>query len=195
MSDVTRFSLKPIVVNHFASLRTDNATRISLSSKILLFVFPLVAAGLGAVAGFRLDRNGATALLTTSGLLVGAMVTAFIFLANLRIKISESETLKIRRQMSLLTSETAVACLYCAGLALGIAASLAAGLAAPSGIRWEWLRVGGTALIVAGLAHLGVNFLTVLRRLFGVYYNVFRGDFLRTTPTNLTNNDAMNKVG
>ena len=121
MSDLTRFSLKPIMVNHFASLRRDNATRISASSKMLLFILPLIAAGLGAVTGFRLDRNGATALLTTSGLLVGAMVTAFIFLANLRIKISESETLKIRRQMGLLTSETAVACLYCAGLALGIA--------------------------------------------------------------------------
>lgn len=181
MSDLSRFSLRPIIVNHFASLRADNAKKINPASKALLFGLPLTVAVLCAFAGFRLDRGGATALLTATGLLVGAMVTGFIFLANLRIKISESETLKLKRQMSLLTSETAVACLYCAGLALGIACALAAGLASPPEIRWDWLRLGGTASVVAGLVHLGVNFLTVLRRLFGVYFSVFRGDFFRSS--------------
>lgn len=179
MQDLSRFSIKPIVVNHFSSLRRDGRKRMSIGTTGALFALPLAVAGLGLFFQFKLDRGGATALLTATGLLVGAMVTAFIFLANLRIKISESEELSIRRKMSLLTSETAVACLYCAGLALAIAMSLATALAVPGDARPDWAHLSGTFLIVAGLVHLTVNFLTVLRRLFGVYYDVFRSDFVR----------------
>jgi hypothetical protein len=179
MPDLSRFSLKPIVVKHFEALRPSGSTQITLPSKIVLFVVPLIFSGLGVALGYKLDRGGATALLTATGLLAGAMVTGFIFLANLRIKISESEQLKLKRKMSLLTSETAVACLYCAGLALGIAVTLAASLAAPRALRPDWAHLVVTALLVFALVHLSVNFLTVLRRLFGVYYDVFKSDFVK----------------
>ncbi|MDJ0319516.1 hypothetical protein [Pseudarthrobacter sp. PS3-L1] len=182
MQDLKRFSIKPIIVNHFRSLRADGQKRISAGTLATLFVLPLAVAGLGLSFHFKLDRGGATALLTATGLLVGALVTAFIFLANLRIKISESNEFSIRRRMSVLTSQTAVACLYCAGLALSIAVSLAVALAVPRAARPEWAHLAATFVIVAGLVHLAVNFLTVLRRLFGVYYDVFRADFVRLAP-------------
>lgn len=182
MQDLSRFSIRPIVVNHFSSLRRDGQRRMSPGTFGTLFVFPLAVAGAGLLFQFRLDRGGATALLTATGLLVGAMVTAFIFLANLRIKISESNDLGIRRRMSVLTSETAVACLYCAGLALALALGLATALAVPRAARPDWAHLAATFLLVAGLVHLTVNFLTVLRRLFGVYYDVFRSDFVRLSP-------------
>lgn len=182
MQDLKRFSIKPIVVNHFSSLRGDGKKRLSFGTIGMLFILPLAVAGLGLVFEFKLGRDGATALLTATGLLVGAMVTAFIFLADLRVKISESKELSIRRAMSLLTSETAVACLYCAGLALAISLSLAIALAVPSAVRTGPAHLAATFLIVAALVHLTVNFLTVLRRLFGVYYDVFRSDFVRLSP-------------
>lgn len=179
MADLSRFSVKPIVVKHFEALRPSGRTRITVPSVFVLFVLPLMVAVGGLAFGFKLDRGGGTALLTAVGLLVGAMVTGFIFLANLRIKISESDQLKSKRTMSQLTSETAVGCLYCATLALSIALALAAGLAIPQAARADWAHVLGTAIIVFGLGHLTVNFLTILRRLFGVYYDVFKSDFVQ----------------
>lgn len=179
MQDLSRFSIKPIVVNHFSSLRRTGASRMTRRTWATLFLLPVIVAAISAAFQFKLDRGGATALLTATGLLVGAMVTAFIFLANLRIKISESDSLRIRRDMSVLTSETAVACLYCAGLALALSLSLATALAVPRAARPELVHLGATFLIVAGLIHLAINFLTVLRRLFGVYFAVFHSDFVR----------------
>jgi hypothetical protein len=181
MQDLSRFSLKPIVVNHFSSLRRTGARRMTFRTWAALFLLPLVVAGSCAALQFKLDRGGATALLTATGLLVGAMVTAFIFLANLRIKISESESMSIKRDMSVLTSETAVACLYCAGLALALALALATALAVPRSVRPDMVHLWATFLIVAGLVHLTVNFLTVLRRLFGVYFAVFQSDFVKVS--------------
>lgn len=186
MADLSRFSVKPIVEKHFEALRPSGHARITPASVFVLFVLPLAVAVAGWGFGFKLDRGGATALLTATGLLVGAMVTGFIFLANLRIKISESEQLKSKRTMSQLTSETAVGCLYCATLALSIALALAAGMAIPQAARADWAHAVGTAVIVFGVGHLTANFLTVLRRLFGVYYDVFKADFIQISNVQVT---------
>ncbi|SNS61345.1 hypothetical protein SAMN06309944_1002 [Micrococcales bacterium KH10] len=104
------------------------------------------------------------------------MLTTFVFLANLRVKVDESKEMKHRHHLQRLIASTVVAALYTAVAALAVTFALAA-IAALPWLRTDHAKPLVVAVTGALLAHLGVTLISVIRRMFGVYYEVFARDY------------------
>lgn len=181
MSDLV--NLRLLLQRYQASLRSPSTGKMAVADRAALYYLP-VAAGAIACALIAIGvpvANGLSQLLAATGLLVGAMLTTFVFLANLRLKIDEGE-LNYRRRLQGLVASTVVASLYTALVALGVTFLLAA-IATIGPLRDPSLRpiVGG--VVAAALAHLAVSLISVIRSMFGVYYSVFEKDFAPVLTT------------
>jgi uncharacterized protein YacL len=171
-----RFDITPIVTYHLSSLRAPGRKGMSRGDRFMFVGVPLLG---GAVAGLSVwwgleVSNGLAPLLTACGLLVGGMLATFVFLTNLRIKVSEVET--YRKQLQRLIGATVVSALYTAVIALAVSFLLVA-VASIELLRLSAVAPYTVGVIVAALLHLVVNLLTVVRRLLGVYVEVFAQDF------------------
>ncbi|WP_138443558.1 hypothetical protein [Sinomonas susongensis] len=187
--DLERFSLKVLFQQVLSGLRTTEAKKIAWPTRIVLFVLPLSAGAVVSVIGATLSAPGFSAVLSGSGLLVGSMLTAFVFLANLRIKMSETPDLKRNGRLARMVSQTAAACLYISFFALCIVGIVVTGLIVGGTLHTGWLGRFGSGLIVALGLHLALIFTTVLRRLFGAYFDVFRADYTQASLTALREGD------
>lgn len=187
--DLARFSLKQLFDQVLGGLRRAEKSHIAWPTRTVVFVIPVVAGTLSAVFGGPLAQPTLSAILSGSGLLVGSMLTAFVFLANLRIKMSETVTLKRNGRLARMVSQTAAGCLYISFLALCIVGTVVIGLVIGGKLHSGWLGRFGTALIVALGLHIVVLFTTVVRRLFGAYFEVFRADYTQASLMSLRDGD------
>lgn len=101
-----------------------------------------------------------------------------MFLANLRIKIQEVADYRVRSGLKELVASSAVGALHVSAIAM----LLALGLAVMA--SWPLLTVDGvvgniaSGVCVGLLIHLVISLAAVLRRLFGIYVDLFMGDFM-----------------
>jgi hypothetical protein len=159
-------------------MRPRGVDRLAASTKVALFVLPPIAgmaSGFAVASGVNLS-DGLSQMLAASALLVGAMISCFVFLTNLRVKVSESATYAFRVNMQRLIGGSAVGCLYVAVVALIFAGQIAT-VASVQALRSEHVAPFTVALLTATLAHLVMTLLSVIRRLFGVYVEFFASDF------------------
>ncbi|MDO9378648.1 MAG: hypothetical protein Q7T56_07345 [Nocardioidaceae bacterium] len=177
-SSLQAFNLGPIVARHFAALRPPGQPRQSTAVRAAMLGVPVGAGALvGVLVALGLDlRDGTSQVLAATALLVGAMLTLFVFLTNLRIKISESATYAFRTRLQQLVGGAAVSSLYVACLAMLVALEIATVASV------QWLRDFPqqpltAAVLVSTGCHLALTLVTVIRRLFGVYYELFQSDF------------------
>lgn len=176
LAEFERFSVVPLIVGHYRALITPGRRRPSVWVAIVLVVFPL---GLGVAAFFGQFRLSATAiapLLTAAGLLVGVLLSSFVLLTNLRIKISESDKWSYQARTIRLVAHSAASALYLTFVSLLLIGALLVGAALVGRLPGQAV-LAGTAVVIALIAHIGLNFLTVLRRLYGVYVSLFKADF------------------
>ncbi|MBD7994660.1 hypothetical protein H9639_05050 [Arthrobacter sp. Sa2CUA1] len=173
-----RFSLSPILRRHYESMRPPGSKRISFGTSAVLFAIPGII-GTGAIAvNFRLPAAALTPSMAALGVLTGAFLSGFVLLMNTRIKAADDEHMNYRHNLARLIGQTAVTSLYlvifcvamiaaCISVAIGweLLASLPYGLSVASG------------LLLAGLVHVALTGATFVRRLFGVYYQLFASDF------------------
>lgn len=187
MSQLRRFSLAPIVRRHYASLRAPGSRWMSVGTLFVLFATPLM---LGAVAGFfafDIPTATLTPALAAIGVLTGAFLAGFVLLTNLRLKMREDEHLSYRLNLTRLVGETAVTALYLVTTCL-VTIAFGVAMAVIGSVLTEVIpAVGqiGVGLFAAILMHIGFTALTLLRRLFSVYEQLFRSDFsptLRAVP-------------
>ncbi|MBF6332799.1 hypothetical protein [Nocardia transvalensis] len=177
MDKLQRFNPWPIFIYNSRAVRElDGRRSASLSERLLLYGVPI-----GSLALFTLMRwqlGGVTQLLSAISLLVGAMLSTFVFLANLRIKIEESDNYRVRPGLKRLVASSAVGALHVSLVAMLLSLLLA------TVTSWPLLTAGGRAaniasgLCVAMLVHLIVSLAAVLRRLLGIYVDLFLGDFM-----------------
>jgi hypothetical protein len=169
--ELRRFNPWPIVsYNSSAAYESDSSRWLRLS----LIVPTLTVA---ASFAFRFRYGDLTALLSAVTLLVGAMISAFTFLANLRVKVSEVDEYRVRPRLKKAISSAAVATLYVCLSALGLALAIASTFAVPILGPTRGAGVVSSAIITGLLAHLLMSFLSVLRRMFGLYVELFSGDY------------------
>jgi hypothetical protein len=171
-----RYNIGPVISYHYAGFTAAGTVESTRADWLILGGFPVVVGGL--CAAFNVEIQSATALLTACSLLVGAMLSLYVFVVNLRIKISETEKLRKNRRLHRLVAYSASSCLYVALVAL--AATVA--LALFAGVHVSWLSGHGLVrisygLIFALLTHLALTLVTVVRRIFGIYFDIFRQDF------------------
>lgn len=177
MGKLQLFSLKPIFAYQVRALRGSNRRNLALQEYLMLYFLPVMVAA--AFIGFRFQLTGIAQLLSATSLLVGTMLSAFVFLANLRIKISESDEHKLRTNLKELVASSAVGALYVSTIAMILALCLAVMASWP----WLNLRQGWQCGIASGicaalLVHLIVSFTSVVRRLLGIYDELFDEDFM-----------------
>jgi hypothetical protein len=183
MSDSSRFSLMPIISRHYASLVPAGRRVVSFPTLAYLFVIPLAAGVLASWAGVTIASL--TPAVAGLGVLAGGFLTGFVLLTNLRIKIRDEQAYRVR--LSRLIGQTAVSSLYLViGCVAGIGSIVAfQGATLPLSQIPLALHVGA-ALVVALLVHIGATGMTCVRRLFGVYFDLFSADFgpeLTTIPS------------
>lgn len=173
-----RFSLSPIIRRHYESLRPPGAKRISAGTFAALFVLPCVVGFAALITDFRLASTALTPSLAALGVLTGAFLSGFVLLMNTRIKARDDDQLSFRHNLARLIGQTAVTSLYLVVFCvLMIAACIAAA------ISWDFLVVlpyglsAATGVLLAGLVHIALTGATFIRRLFGVYYQLFASDF------------------
>lgn len=173
------YSVMPIVRRHFASMADDEdggggRRRVW----IVLGLVPLCVGAFagGLVAGGVEVRDGVSQALAATALLVGAMLSLFVFITNLRIKVAESPTYAFRTRLHQLLGGTAAGCLYIALAALVVAAELTL-VATVSSLRAQYLQPFVVGIVVASIVHLSLNLVNVMRRLFGAYFELFASDF------------------
>ena len=173
-----RFSPLPILSGHLWAMRAKGQARMPKADLFWFAGFPLLVGILmGLGVGLGLDiRDGSSQLLSATALFVGAMLSVFVFLSNLRIKVTDDQTLAYRRRLKQLISGTVASTLYVALLAMAAAVALVAVA------TLQFLRTPGFAPFTVGVVaalgtHLGVNVLAVIRRMFGVYQEVFGVDY------------------
>jgi hypothetical protein len=177
MSDLSRFSVGPIITEHYKALRAPGRRFLGVPTLLCVFILPLLAGVTTAVTGIVLPRSAVAPLLTGAGLLVGALISGFVLFTNLRIKIHDEPRWSYRTSVSRLVAQTAASCLYSVAIALVVVGGLVLGVSIPGLAANRALSSVGTGLIFALGLHLGVSFLTVLRRMFGVYVALFQSDF------------------
>ncbi|MCO4253891.1 hypothetical protein [Pseudarthrobacter cellobiosi] len=180
-ADLARFSLKQLFGQVFRGLRRTEASHIAWPTRLVVFFVPVAGGILGAVFGGPLAQPTLSAILSGSGLLVGSMLTSFVFLANLRIKMSETVSLKRNGRLARMVSQTAAACLYISFLALCIVGIVLTALVLGGTLHTGWLGRFGTILIIALGLHIVLLFPTVVRRLFGAYFEVFSADYTQAS--------------
>ena len=176
MSEWERFSVMPVVREHYRGLISPGRRRPSWGTWLGVIGLPILIGAAALYFQMRLPAAALTPLLTGTGLLVGAFVTAFVLLINLRIKVSETENWKYRATLVKLIGTTSASCLYAASVAFLVVALLVVGASIPL-LREDPFHLIGTAGLFAVTAHLAATFTTVVRRLFGVYVSMFAADF------------------
>lgn len=174
-----RFNIAPIVKRHFQSVnRPGTRARLDFGALAVVIAVPILL-GVGAfVVGLRASSISLlTPLLMICGFLVGGMLTLFVFLVNLRVKISETSEFEHRRHLKKLIADVSASCLYLALVAftLGTVSVL---LAAYSASWWGPIHSALIGLAVATYTHIALTLLTVIRRLFAVYEDFFRRDHI-----------------
>lgn len=114
-------------------------------------------------------------------------MSVFVFLANLRIKIQEVDSYKVRRDLKELIASSAVGSLHVAVVAMLLALCLALMASWPL-LTTDTLAGNVTSgVAVWFLVHLAVSLAAVLRRLLGIYVDLFTSDFsARPEPDNRT---------
>lgn len=177
MSDLSRFSVGPIISEHYKALRPQGRRLLGIPTLLCVFVLPVAAGVLTVLLGVVLPRSAVAPLLTGAGLLVGALISGFVLFTNLRIKIHDESRWSYRSTVSRLVAQTAASCLYAVAIALVIVGGLVIGVSIPGLAPNRLLLSVGTGVIFMLGLHLGVTFLTVLRRMFGVYVSLFQSDF------------------
>lgn len=165
-----RFNPWPIVVYN-SNIQRDERGR---KPKVHL-VLAAIAFGACLVTRFRIGEL--TAFLSATVLLVGVMASAFTFLVNLRVKISEVAELADRPNLRTVVSSAAVGTLYVALSAMVLGLAIAATFAIPILNSQRGAGVISSAVIVGLLVHLLMSFLSVIRRLFGIYVAMFSADY------------------
>lgn len=156
-------------------MRDRRTGRLSPSTWIVTFVLPVAAGALAAGFGVRIVQGGP--LIAATSLLIGGMLTLFVFLTNLRIKLSEVDQYKYKRRVHQQVAYTAASCLYVALLALLGTAGLGIGFSVSVPNVPTWMTAAGTGFAVALLVHLCTTLLAVIRRVFGIYHALYRADF------------------
>lgn len=175
-SEIDRFDVRPLATAHWRSFRAKGQSRPTLAVQFILVGLPLALGVCSFLLQAALPATAVAPLLTATGLLVGAFISSFVLLTNLRVKVGETDAWKFRSKVARLIASTAAASLYSACLCFLIAAGLVVGMSVPA-LQSGVAHTLGTALLVALLAHLAANLTTILRRLFGVYYALFKADF------------------
>lgn len=179
MSQFTRFSLAPILRRHYLSLREPGSRWIPVGTSLVLFLCPVVLGCLVGFIAFEIPSSTLTPALAAVGVLTGAFLAGFVLLTNLRLKMREDENLSYRLNLTRLVGETAVTALYLVtacllSIALGVVTAVLGPFFSEYAPLVSQLGVG---LFAAVLAHIGITALTLLRRMFSVYEQLFRSDF------------------
>lgn len=173
-----RFSLSPILRRHYESMRLPGSKRISFGTFAALFVIPGILGMAAVFLDFRLPVTALTPSLAALGVLTGAFLSGFVLLMNTRIKARDDERLNYRHNLARLIGQTAVTSLY---LVVFCVAMIAACISVA--ICWDLLAAvprglsAATGILLAGLVHVALTGATFVRRLFGVYYQLFASDF------------------
>ena len=175
-SELARFSVMPLVAAFYRSLTTSGRKRPSMWVLLVLVVVPILLAFVALALDFRFARGAIAPLLTASGLLVGVLLSSFVLLTNLRIKISESDKWSYQAKTIRLVAHTAASTMYLTAVTLLLIAILLVGASVPSPVL-DWVVNIGTFATIVLISHVGITFTTVLRRLFGVYVSLFKADF------------------
>ena len=122
------FSVGPIVEKHYAAMHDSKTGHIRPSTRVWLVAFPVLCGSLtmtAVMAGLDL-RDGVSQVLSGIALLVGAMLSLFVFVTNLRVKVAESPTYAFRTRLHQLLGGTAAGCMYVALVSMCVAGELAA---------------------------------------------------------------------
>ena len=106
------------------------------------------------------------------------MLSTFVFLANLRIKIQEVDGYRTRAGLKELVASSAVGALHIAAVSMLLALLLAVMASWPVMTADSLPGNIASGLCVALLVHLMISLAAVLRRLFGIYVDLFMGDFM-----------------
>lgn len=193
-----RFDLRPLVRPHFQSLIDPGRRRISFGTAAVIFLLPLAV---GILGGWAVPIPGAfaaapalsaapassaasavfTALPGAAGTLVAGFLAAFVLLMNLRIKLDDSPQLPRTPAQLRSISTAAMSSLYLttvSGSALIVSLCLAvfgAPLAAGAPLAFRAL----VGLVLGLFTHILVNAITVLRRVAGAYYVLYKGEIRR----------------
>src|SRR5699024_1219755 len=138
---------------------------------------PLAVAVTGFILGWSVDPRNIGPFLAISAFLMAAMLTLFVFLANLRIKMMDSEKLQHRRHLAALVSQVSASCLYTAAFTFvfGIGSIIAAVYSGSGSIHSALV-----GLMFGVFTHLAMTLLTILRRLWAVYEDLFRRDLIQS---------------
>lgn len=176
--NANRFSLNPILRRHYESLRRPGSKRISFGTFAVLFLVPVTIGATAIIVDFRLPIAALTPSMAALGVLTGAFLSGFVLLMNTRIKVRDDDRLSYRHNLARLIGQTAVTSLY---MVVFCVAMIAACIAVAIG--WDMLSVlprglsTVTGILLAGLAHVALTGSTFVRRLFGVYFQLFSSDF------------------
>lgn len=197
-----RFDLRPLARPHFESLIDPGRRRISFGTTAIIFLLPLAVGILGgwaapipgALGAAPADASGGapapassaasavfTALPGAAGTLVAGFLAAFVLLMNLRIKLDDSPQLPRTPAQLRSISTAAISSLYLttvSGSALIVSLCLAifgAPLAASAPLAFRVL----VGLVLGLFTHILVNAITVLRRVAGAYYVLYKGEIRR----------------
>lgn len=170
-----RFSIFPLIREHYRGYIPPGRRWPSVATLLILAGIPVLS-GVGA----GLVARGTSALppmISGLGVLAGGFLTAFVLLTNLRVKLSETGS--HRHRVARLMGETAASALYLVGSCLTLLVAILGVLmfrdAAPT--PWPWVSGAVNGSVFGFTAHIAMTAVTVLRRLFGVYYELFRSDF------------------
>jgi hypothetical protein len=170
-----RFDITP-VVRYYYRLHRGIDGKLSRPDLLWLFIAPTVIGG--TAAGLDVRLTNLTPLLSATSLLIGVMLSLFVFVTNLRVKVFETESLSYRRDLQKLIASVAAAALYVALWAMLATVDLALSAAVQfdplSGPLWRRLGVGIQFWI---LTHLTINIFSIIRRIFLIYHSMFQVDF------------------
>ncbi|QCP08201.1 hypothetical protein FDF08_09585 [Micrococcus luteus] len=204
-----RFDLRPLARPHFQSLIDPGRRRISFGTTAIIFLLPLAVGILGGWAvpipgAAPADASGGapapassaasavfTALPGAAGTLVAGFLAAFVLLMNLRIKLDDSPQLPRTPAQLRSISTAAMSSLYLttvSGSALIVSLCLAifgAPLAAIAPLAFRAL----VGLVLGLFTHILVNAITVLRRVAGAYYVLYKGEIRRVPVRGVPEHD------
>jgi hypothetical protein len=139
-------------------------------------LYGLPSVGFLVFITFRLQLGGIPQLLAATSLLAGSMVSVFVFLANLRIKIDEVDKYRVRRGLKELVGSSAVGALHVAIISMILGVVLAIMASWPLMTSDSLSGNVGSGLSVWLLVHLAISIGAVLRRLLGIYVDLFTSD-------------------
>ncbi|HEX5408053.1 MAG TPA: hypothetical protein VFX16_37800 [Pseudonocardiaceae bacterium] len=177
MARLQRFNPWPIFIYNSRANSRVYGEGLTWAERLFLYGVPI--AGLLLFVGFRLELAAIPQLLSAIALLSGSMIGVFVFLANLRIKIEEVSQYQGRARLKELVASSAVGALHVAivSMLVGIVLAVMAAL----GHTLSTQKILGSIISGIGIClmlHLIISLAVVLRRLLGIYFDLFMGDFM-----------------